>query len=119
MNTNGEVKPCRTFTKWLAVFRVCGRPGGRILEEYNARDGYEAGVHAKEFLTKNAPDVAEVHGIYVIFPDSCGFVSVCWPEGSEQILIGVPGEPDDPFTIDIHDTDKKKLKDVVRGVIEG
>ena len=91
-----------------------------ILEEYNARDGYEAGVHAKEFLTKNAPDIAEVHGIYVIFPDSTRrFVSVCWPEGSQQVLIGMQGESDDPFTIDIHDTDKKKLKDVVRGVIEG
>ena len=90
-----------------------------ILEEYNARDGYEAGVHAKEFLTKNAPDVAEVHGIYVIFPDSTSrFVSVCWPEGSEQVLIGVPGKTGEPFTIDIHDTDKEKLKDILRGVIE-
>ena len=91
-----------------------------ILEEYNERDGYEAGLHAKEFLTKNAPDVAEVHGIYVIFPNGASrFVSVCWPEGSQRVLIGVPGEPEEPFTIDIHDTDKKKLKDLVRGVIEG
>ena len=91
-----------------------------ILEEYNARDGYEAGVHAKEFLTRYAPEVAEVHGIYVIFPDSTSrCVSVCWPEGSEQGLIGMPGESAEPFTIDIHDSDKKKLKDVVRGVIEG
>ena len=91
-----------------------------ILEEYNAREGYEAGVHAKEFLTKDAPDVAEVHGIYVIFPGGASrFVSVCWPEGSEQVLIGVPGESGEPITIDIHDTDKEKLKDIVRGVIEG
>lgn len=34
-----------------------------ILEEYNAREGYKAGVHAREFLTKNDPGVSEAHGI--------------------------------------------------------
>lgn len=92
-----------------------------ILEEYNSREGYEAGVHAKEFLTKNKPGVSEVHGIYVIFPDAARrLVSVCWPEGSETVLIGVPGEPDEPLiTLDMAETDKEALKDAIRGVIEG
>lgn len=91
-----------------------------ILEEYNARDGYEAGVHAKEFLTRDAPDVAEVHGIYVIFPGGTSrYVSVCWPEGTEQVLIGVPGESGELLTLDMHDTDKERLKEIVVGVIEG
>ena len=91
-----------------------------ILEEYNALEGYEAGEHSKEFLTKDDPGVSEVHGIYVIFPDATRrLVSVCWPEGSETVLIGVPGEPDEPLiTLEMTETDKEELKDAIRGVIE-
>lgn len=91
-----------------------------LLDEYNAREGYEARVHAKEFLTKNDPGVSEVHGIYIIFPDSTRrLVSVCWPEGTEIVLIGVPGEPDEPLiTLDMTETDKEELKEAVRELID-
>lgn len=90
-----------------------------LIEDYNRKEGYEAGVHAHEILTAGLSSVAEVHGVYVVKPDGrTVYVSICWPEGTEKILIGQPGGDVEIKTLTFHEADKERLKNEITKLLE-
>jgi hypothetical protein len=101
-------------------FELVVRPAvDELLAEYNGTEGYEAGVHEHEILTAGISSVAEVHGVYVVKPDGrTMYVSICWPEGSEEVLIGQPGGDAEIKTLSFHKTDKERLKNEIIQVLE-
>jgi len=90
-----------------------------LIEDYNRKEGYEAGVHAEEILTAGISSVAEVHGVYVVKPDGgTVYVSICWPEGTEEVLIGQPGGDAEIKTLTFHEADKERIKKEITKLLE-
>lgn len=101
-------------------FELVVRPAvDELLAEYNLREGYEAGVHAHEILTAGISSVAEVHGVYVVKPDGrTVYVSICWPEGTEEVLIGQPSGDAEMKTLTFQEADKEIIKKEIAEILE-
>lgn len=89
-----------------------------LVEEYRM-NGYEAGVHGDKIPFRDKPAIAENHGIWVNLPNGAHKrIAVCWPEGSDKILVSNIRTLGASELYIFDQADKEFLKGRIRGLIE-
>ena len=93
---------------------------GELVDEYNQKEGYWAGIHGDPALMagRGRLSFGEVHGIHLIYPNGTEKkVSVHWPAYSDNIVIGVV-KVTGLETFPMREADKELLKREIRKILD-
>lgn len=89
-----------------------------LIEEYKM-NGLEAGLHGDTPLPGIEHDINLSLGIWVTFPNAEHMrIAVCWPEGTDKILVGNLQTIEGGELYSMDQTDNEFLKEKIRELIQ-